>query len=173
MTFVLAGFDAPTRATASNTMRKMALDVRQSIIQPQVWEMARSIIANVRQRDEVTQALTIRRWVKDHLRFIRDPVDHQLLTVPTYMLQQIQQVGYAQGDCADAAELCAALCMAVGLPCSFVAVAFGSPQNNYSHVFAIADAKMPGNRIAKVEMDVTRPDGVQQAKFSRYLKLTI
>ncbi len=173
MTYVLSGIDAPTRATAATTMRKMAADVRRSIVQPIVWETARSIILPVRARDEVNQALAIRRWVKARIRFVKDPVDTQLLTVPDYMLQQINSQGFVQADCADAAELCAALCMGIGLACSFVAVAFNTPQANYSHVFAVADANMPGARVAKIEMDVTRPDGVQTAKFSRYLRQTV
>ncbi len=173
MTYVLAGIDAPTRATATNTMRKMALDVRQAIVLPTVWETARQIAATVRDRDEVAQALAIRAWVRAHMRFVKDPVDHQLLTVPEYMLDAINTQGYVQGDCADAAELTAALCMAIGIHATFVAVAFNSPTANYSHVFTIADAKLPGGGVGKVEMDVTRPDAVKQAKFSRYLRLSI
>lgn len=171
MTYVTAGIDAPTRATAYATMQKMSLDVRRAYRQPRVWETARSIVQAVEPRNEVAQALAIRHWVAAHTRFIKDPVDTQLLTVPVYMLDRIQQQGFCQGDCADVAELAAALCMAIGFPCWFVAVAFGSTDANYSHVFAVADAQVPGGRVAKVELDTTRPQGTRRLRpFTRYLR---
>ncbi len=171
-TVVMAGFDAPTRATATSTMAKMAKDVRASLPAPIVWENARKITAAVPQRDELAQALAIRQWVQTRFHFWRDPVDTQLLTVPEYMLNWWQHHGYLPGDCADAAELTAALCMAIGMPCSLVAVAFNSPLAPFSHVFTIATARTPKG-IAKVEMDVTRPAGVARARFSRFRRLDI
>lgn len=173
MTYILEGIDAPTRATAANTMRAMAVQVRQAVKQPACWETARGIAKRVPPRDEVRQALAVRDWIKRRLVFVKDPTDTQLLTSPLYMLSEVQKTNTIQGDCADVAMLAAALCMAVGIRCFFVAVAFNTPTAPFSHVFAVAEPRAANGGQAKVELDVTRPDGVRRAKFSRYLRQAI
>lgn len=173
MTFILEGIDAPTRATAANTMRSMADLTRKSVREPQCWETARGIAKRVPPRDEVRQTLAVRDWIKRRLVFVKDPVDTQLLTTPLYMLAQVQKTNTIQGDCADVAMLAAALCMALGVRCFFVAVAFNTPTAPFSHVFAVAEPRTTTGGQAKVELDVTRPDGVRRANFSRYLRQAI
>lgn len=168
-----------TRVTAGTTLKKMRDHVRAELKLPIVWETARRIVANVTPRAELEQAIAIRKWItyaatptSARFRFVNDPLWHQLLTPPSYVLAQIQKQGYAQGNCADAAMLAAALCEAIRIPCAFVAVAFNKVDAPYSHVFAIAYPRTPKGRVA-VEMDVTRPAGVRHAHFTRRIRLEV
>lgn len=173
MTYVLEGINAPTRATAATTMAHMAQLVREAVKQPQVWESARSLVRRLPPRAELQQTMAVRNWVKARIQFVKDPAGVQLLTTPAYMLGQIRRYNIVMADCADAAMLCASLAMAVGVRCFFVAVAFQSKAAPFTHVFAVAEPRAPGGRLAKVEMDVTRPAGVGRAQFSRYLRQAI
>lgn len=152
-------------------MAEMHRLVRASLTLPLVWETARRIVQDVPPRDEVGQASAIRSWLAQHVQFINDPLDVQLLTDPSYMLEHIARAGRVLGNCADAAMLGAALCEAIRIPVRFAAVAFRSKNAPYSHVIALALPRQPHGRRALVELDVTRPPGVMHAQFSRALQV--
>lgn len=166
-----------TRLEAKDTLEQMRKHVHQEIGIPLVWETARAVVANVTPRDEVAQALAVRDWCKDHWRFVNDPMWHQLLTTPVYLLDHIRQAGYVQGNCADAALLSAALCLAIHIPCKFAAVSFGQqrPPHHapYSHVMTIAYPHTHIGSTAAVEMDFTRPEDLARAAFTRRLLLDV
>jgi len=159
-----------TRVQAKDTLAEMRNLVRAQVIAPIVWETARRIIAKVTPRAESEQAQTIRAWCATRWRFVNDPRWYQNLAgnAPIYCLEKIRDQGYAQGNCAGAAMLSAALCEAVHIACRFIAVAFKATDEPYSHVFAVAYPKTTGGRAA-VEMDFTRPPDVRRAQFSRRL----
>lgn len=159
-----------TRVHARDTVKEMVKVVRAQVIAPIVFETARRIVAKVTPRDENTQAQTIRAWCAQRWRFVNDPRWYQNLAgnAPIYCLEKIGEQGYAQGNCAGAAMLSAALCEAIHIACRFIAVAFNDKAAPYSHVFAVAFPKVNGGRVA-VEMDFTRPPDIRRAQFSRRL----
>jgi len=164
---------AATRLDAKHTLEVMKLRVRQQLAAPAVWQTARNLVARVTPRDEVAQARAIRAWALSKWRFINDPLWHQLLETPLSILEQIRTKGFAQGNCADAAMLTAALCEAIHLPCRFVAVAFNEKTAPYSHVFTIAYPRQPTGGRMPVEMDITRPATATHVVFSRRLLLEV
>lgn len=167
MTRVVLDRPANTRLEAATTLEEMRKLVHQQLTDPLVWETARKIVANVAPRDELDQSSAIRDWCVKHFQFVNDPLWSQLLTSPTYLLQHITRDGYAQGNCADAAMLTAALNAAVHIPCRFCAVAFHSDKAPYSHVFTIAYPHTSIGSVAAVEQDITRPPGLKKAGFTR------
>lgn len=167
MTRVVLEQPAHTRLQAATTLAAMGKLVHEELTNPLVWETARKIIAPLTPRDELDQSTAIREWCDKRFRFVNDPLWSQLLTSPTYLLQQITANGYAQGNCADAAMLTAALNEAVHLHCRFCAVAFHDAHAPYSHVFTIAYPHTSIGSVAAVEQDITRPPGLKKAGFTR------
>ncbi len=129
-------------------MRSVA---NREVTHPLVRRVALSIIAHCDVRDTECHYRQLRAWISGHVRFARDPVGVELLHTPVYMLTEIAERYYVQGDCDDVAILAAALAKAVGLPARFVAVAFVG-HVGYMHVFA--EVLVRGRWR---EMDTTRP----------------
>lgn len=88
---------------------------------------ARTLVQGLGQKDYVGEAATIHAWVRDNVRYVRDPRGVESVTAPVQMLQIMS------GDCDDKSTLCAALLEAIGHPTRFIAV--GSLPNHFSHVF--------------------------------------
>jgi hypothetical protein len=73
-------------------------------------------------------------WCKAYVAFKRDPSNTELLRTPTAMIEEIEKVGVARGDCDDLATLAASLIAAAGFRPVFVTV--GRKKNgSYQHVF--------------------------------------
>ena len=81
--------------------------------------------AGLRSRD-TNEVAVLQRWVQNYIRYVRDPVDVELVQTPEVTLK------LATGDCDDQATLLAAMLKATGHPAQFVAVGVnGGP---FSHV---------------------------------------
>lgn len=159
---------------AAHTLQAMRANVRRSLGRSIVLEMARKIIAGIAERQEVKQVQAIRAWVLSRFVFVKDPIGVELLETPNYQLARIARDGKVQGDCDDAAALTAALCMAIGIPCTFYAVALRAG-DGFGHVFTVARPldRTAGRRVA-VELDVTRPREVPTLPhFARRLPLDV
>ncbi len=184
MTWIHAGPFARDPLTAATTAKQMRQDVAESLADPLVWQTAQQIVAGVAPRDEVNQARAIHTWLTSpgRYRFVNSPVNVQLLETPAWQLKQIQQQGFVQGNCADAAELSAALLEAIGIRCVFIVVSFPRRPNEFSHVFtvayannhgqivptAVAHPKALGFPIVAEEFDITRPTDIQRITFVKH-----
>lgn len=149
---------------------------------PIVWKTAQDIVARVAPRDEVNQARAIHEWLVQRYRFVNSPVGVQLLETPAYQLSEIRTKGYVQGNCADAAELAAALLEAIGIRCRFIVVGFKGSRSEFSHVFtvayannhgtttplAVAHPKALGFPVIAEEFDITRPMDLRRVQFVRH-----
>ena len=74
------------------------------------------------------------------------------------MLAQFARDGWIAGDCDEVAILGAALGKSIGIPATFTALAFDSPEDSpdrLAHVFATL---LPGDGDG-VSLDVTKPSG--------------
>lgn len=80
------------------------------------------------QKDYVCEATQIHSFVRDHIRYVQDPVDVERLQAPDKTLE------LAAGDCDDKAILLAAMLESIGHPVRFVAIGF--EPGIYSHVYA-------------------------------------
>jgi transglutaminase-like putative cysteine protease len=140
---------------------------------------ARGIVSNIDGRNTYGQAMAIRGWLSEHLRFVRDPVAMELLSEPRWLVEEVRRRGYVQGDCDDAATLGAALARAIGISGFLDAVAFWSDRAPYQHVYAVLKvAKMDGSdtgngasRPVLQELDTTRPAQYDAPTVSRRLRI--
>lgn len=121
--------------------------VAAGAVEPRVRAAAAEAIAG-----NSCSACGIRRWLGSRFRFLRDPTGIELLRGPVALLDDVARVGYALGDCDDAAVLGAALGRAAGLPARFVVFGWTGPDGPFTHVFAELGA---GPRW--IDLDVTRP----------------
>lgn len=121
--------DAGTRAT----LRAMRAEVHAGLLDPAVRTAALGIIRHIPARDGRGHADTLRRWLGERWRFVRDPDGVEYVLTPREQLERLYRVGALEGDCDDAAVLGATLGKVIGLPARFRALAFGGP---YRHVVA-------------------------------------
>ena len=77
------------------------------------------------------QALYV--WVRDNVRYVRDPINTELLQTPARTLKN------KTGDCDDKTTLLAALLASIGHPSTLKFRVIGTEkQNHYSHVYLVA-----------------------------------
>lgn len=149
-----SGWTFATNTSAAATMRRMANSVRDCLARSRfVVQTANDVVANVAPRDVYGQIQAITHWLDAHFRYLSDPVGVELLRDPNGCLVEIQQKGFTQGDCDEAAMLAATLGMANGIPARFRALGFYTRNAPYSHV--IGDLLGPGGRW--IPIDITKP----------------
>lgn len=163
----LAGWShsTPLLAGDAGTEQTVAL-IREAVHQawrdPLVRATAGRLIAGLHPQDTEGQARAIFDWVRSHIRFVRDPVDHETVSSARWTLT------HGFGDCDDInAVLLPGLLGAVGIPARLVTVAVDprDPQQ-FTHVYAEADL---GGRW--VPVDAARPNAVfGRAASSSYRK---
>lgn len=140
----------PGDAGIKKTVRKMRELVREAITLPLPVETA-ALITSMYPCCGTERAHAIREFLVAHVVFNPDPVGHELLRTPMYLLKQIQRDGYTWGDCDDVATLGATLGMSAGLPARFVLLGF-RPNAPFSHVFTELDTPQ-----GWLELDTTAP----------------
>jgi len=111
------------------TLRIMKRLANEAVRSPHQYARAKALeifkSSGLRSRD--TQEIgTLQRWIQNCIRYVRDPVDVELVQTPEVTLK------LGTGDCDDQATLLAAMLKATGHPAQFVAVGInGGP---FSHV---------------------------------------
>lgn len=109
---------------------------------PSFVELADSIVVRAEEKNTAAVAAALLTWLREHTRFVPDPIAQQSLKSPTYMVAAIRQAGVIGGDCVDVAMLAAALAMAVGLNAALVAEAYqGGPTAPLVHVYAVVQTQ--------------------------------
>lgn len=143
--------DLPPGFETASTLRYMRQMVHHSLTSNRqtIREQAIAIIRNagVAERDWWNEAAALQGWVRDNVRFMRDPEDYELVQTPEKTLE------YRTGDCDDKSTLLAALLTASGHPAQFIAIGFdGGP---FSHVLVrtkIGDTWIPAETILSVPL---------------------
>lgn len=140
------------RAGTIETLKHMRDAARAAIRSPDqsVRSTALAILRRkaVPPRKWLAEIRALHEWVRDCIRYVKDPVGVELVQTPEATLK----VG--QGDCDDKSTLLAALLLSTGHPCRFVAV--GMNGNPFSHV--LVEAKS-GDRWIPAETIIPRPLG--------------
>lgn len=113
------------------TVREMVRLVKQGTENPEVRQLATGIISGVEEKNPAAEAAALHSWVKNRIRYTRDPVDLELLT-PAEKLP-----GVGHGDCDDMAILLASLLRAVGIQARFSLVS-NRRRGPFQHIFVEA-----------------------------------
>jgi transglutaminase-like putative cysteine protease len=104
---------------------------------PYIVQTARNLVARAASRDPADQAQAIYTWLKDHQRFVQDPVGYELVVAPRRLLDDIRRQGYFQEDCDGSSTLMAALAESVGIRSRFHVFGRRPPRagdSGFSHV---------------------------------------
>ena len=100
---------------------------------------ALDIVRSLPTRNWMAEIRALQEFVRDSIRYVRDPVDIELVQTP----EQTLEIG--QGDCDDKATLLAALLHSIGHPARFVAVGFDGTGNGFSHVLVETKVSSSGS----------------------------
>ena len=137
------------------TVQKMAQIIRLSSKNPLVREWARTILAGIQVNQRYDEAQAIHNFVRDHVRYTRDPHGWEYIQTPPVILSGIREylrnrAARPIGDCDDMTVLSLSLMRAVGFPVIIKTVAYGK---RFSHVYGMVfvDGKW-------IITDTVRPD---------------
>jgi hypothetical protein len=118
------------------------IDVMKKVAQnrsghPLIRKLALNIIQGIPSNHFADESLAIGDYVKNKVRYARDPLLIEYLQDPVDLVKQIQSGGVAQGDCDDMALFIATLLLAVGHEPYFRAVRYTDPVGNYNHIYVV------------------------------------
>lgn len=128
--------DGPAGTVA--TLKMMRDLARAAVRDPsqRVREKALQLVSTLPERAWLSEIRALHEFVRDRIRYVRDPVGLESVATPEMTLQ------YAQGDCDDKSTLLASLLESLGHPARFVAVGIGG--GPFSHVLVETRVKSTG-----------------------------
>lgn len=124
----------PGFAGVEQALEKMRGLLRETQKDKRVRFVAEQIVRRAPGGDRRAEAREIFDFVLRHVRYTRDPSSVELVQDPRVLLQRIERVGWAAGDCDDMALLIAALGHQIALP--IVWVLLGPAKDRYEHIYA-------------------------------------
>lgn len=152
------------------TLRIMRDFARAAVRNPAqiVRQKAESLVESLPPRKYFAEIRALHEFVRDEIRYLRDPVGIERVATPEATLE------IKQGDCDDKATLLAALLDSIGHPSRFVAVAFGD--EGFSHVLVETKIANTGNDRKDwmpLETIISRPMGWFPQGVTRVYRLKV
>lgn len=96
-----------------------------------------SAVRELQPKDYLSEIIAVRNLAMARVRYLNDPTAVELVKDPERLVEEIEAVGIASGDCDDVACLIATMGRQLGREAEFVTVGFEVLRpNNFSHVFA-------------------------------------
>lgn len=162
-------------AAIYNTVGRMKYIINESVKNPVVREWARKILSGVAVNDKVGEAKAIYEFVRDNVRYTRDPYGVEYIQTPPVILAGIGEYLKGKsdrpiGDCDDMTVLVLSLLKSVGFPVMIKVVGFRG-SNKYSHVYGVVGI---GDRW--IPVDCVRPDkgfGWESYGHSRVMEVSV
>lgn len=120
-------------AGAWQAVRHMRRMVDEAKVHPDTRAAVLDALHGHREKDQEAEVSALFEWVRERVRFVRDPHGVEYLQHPaSYLLRQIREEGQAFGDCDDASMLFASLAETAGYPTRFKVQA--PPGDQFKHV---------------------------------------
>jgi hypothetical protein len=140
-----------------NTVTKMKDIISQSSKNIYVREWAKKIVARVTVNDRKSEAQAVFNFVRDNVRYTRDPLGFEYIQTPPAVLEDIRlyQAGKGDrpaGDCDDMTLLSLSLLKSIGFSVAIKVVSFNNAKK-FSHVYGLVQI---GSEW--VTVDCVRPD---------------
>lgn len=137
---------------------------------PLIRKLALNIISDqkIPSNNYIDEALALGDYIKNTVRYVRDPSGIEYLQDPLTIISQMQ-AGEACGDCDDMALLVAALLLSVGHEPSFAAVRYQDVQGPYNHIYVVDydhNQQGPNQRIVLDAILKDRPIGFEVQSMS-------
>lgn len=126
------------KKVSENTVIEMIKIIKESSQNPMIRQYAEKIIQNVPPRDDMGEAEAIYYWVRDNVRYTRDPLGLEYFTTPLLMLQKFGRGETMEGDCDDCALLASSLLRSIGFFTVVRIAGYGVDKSDYSHVYCMA-----------------------------------
>lgn len=137
--------EAGTKQTIA-LMRKL---VDQAVSDARFVRFAKDVVRGVLPYNDIGEASAVYEWVKQSIRYTKDPVTKETLYPPMELLK------IRAGDCDDIAMLMGAIMIALGYPARLVTIsANASDPNEFSHVYL--EAEVPPGSGQWIPMDAAR-----------------
>jgi hypothetical protein len=120
------------------TLQVMRDFARAAVANPQqiVRTKAEQLVGGLPPRQWFEEIRALHGFVRDQIRYLRDPVNMERVATPEMTLE------IGQGDCDDKATLLAALLDSIGHPARFIALAFNG--EGFSHVLVETKVRNTG-----------------------------
>lgn len=123
-------------------LRKMFELTTEATSDPKIIEFTSYLIRNVAERDQLAEANVIFKFVRDKIRYVKDPYALETIFSPQKVLGLEKNSvgrwlyrGRMQGDCDCMCCVVASMFQVIGLPTRFVAIKVPTDPKNFSHVF--------------------------------------
>lgn len=129
--------------------------VRDGSTHPLVRRTAELATAGVPERNPAAEARAVSAWIRDHVRYTRDPVGAEYFQAPDLLIRHAIE-GHAAGDCDDLAALGASMLESIGVPTRFALG--GRPGGPPGHIWFEA-AVGPGRWLPVDDTMRGRPPG--------------
>ena len=123
------------------TVDKMKSIIKESSRNPYVREWAKNIVSRVEVNNKKGEARAIFNFVRDFVRYTRDPLGFEYIQTPPVLLEDVRlyQGGKGDrpvGDCDDMTVLSLSLLKSIGFEVAIKVVAF-SNSKKFSHVYGL------------------------------------
>ena len=135
-----------------NTVKKMREIIIVSSRNPYIREWAKYAISGTEVNDKEAEARAVHNFVRDHVRYTRDPFGFEYIQTPPVLLEDIRNGERPIGDCDDMTVLSLSMLKAIGFPVAIKVVSF-SDNGRFSHVYGLV--QIYGQWIP---IDCVRPD---------------
>jgi len=118
------------------TVQQMKKVILASLGVQAVRLMAEELVAQVPARDKEGEVGAVYAFVRDQVRYTRDPKGLEYVQTPSHLLKMIEERGQAYGDCDDKTVLGLALLKNLGYEVA-IRVAGYRTQGVYTHVYGL------------------------------------
>lgn len=140
-----------------NTVDKMKQIISSSSKNPYVREWAKKILSNVQVEDKRGEVEAVHNFVRDNVRYTKDPKGFEYIQTPPVLLEDIRMYEQRKGDrpagdCDDMAVLSLSLLKSIGFPVAIKVVSFAS-HKRFGHVYGLV--QIHGEWVP---IDTVRPD---------------
>jgi transglutaminase-like putative cysteine protease len=123
-----------------NTLLDMKKIINDSIKNYDVIETARKIVQYVNPKDYLGEAEAIYDFVRDHSRYVRDPVGLEHIQTPLVAIAKWHKNDIFFGDCDDYSVLLLSLLKSIGFPVKLIAASY-KPSKELAHVYGATNVK--------------------------------
>lgn len=124
-----------------NTVSKMKSIIHESSRNPYVREWAGSIVSGIEVNNKQQEADAIYCFVRDNVRYTKDPLGYEYIQTPIVLLESIGQYRQSKGrrpagDCDDMTVLSLSLLRSIGFNVAIKVVSF-TPVKKFGHVYGM------------------------------------
>jgi hypothetical protein len=154
------------------TISIMSSVARKKSTDPLVRQLAIKILneSDTKSHNHLDEAIAIGEWVKNNIRYMKDPHGTELLQDPILMIEKCEK-GECRGDCDDMSLLVATLLISIGIQPFFKIVRWTKKDGNYNHIYIVVkegNYKEPKREFVIDPIIKDRPIGFENKPFASF-----